>query len=302
MKKIHHIVSVFIGAVLIVSGVGKSLNVLAFQQLIHSYGLPYLDLLAPVIVLVELTLGAMLVMRHRVKTLSLLTGLLLLLFTGVYTYGYTRQGITDCGCFGAAQPWELPVWAVYVRNIVLIALANYLYFAVSADESVVWSRWRRIGLSVFLGLGLFLTGMTFRPAAFLPQSPHPLTGQAVADTPLAEYVPHEGTVWVLCYSYSCNHCLNTMENYLAMQRYERVDTALAIAVVSHDQPTDSLRLSFSRLYPQVAGLEIDQSRLPMLTHFPTSLLIEQDTIRQVWVGEMPNPYLIETNKTKQDKQ
>ena len=301
MKKIPHIVSIFLGAVLVVSGIGKALNVLAFQQLIHSYGLPYLDLIAPVIVLAELTLGALLIARHRTKSLSLLTGMLLLLFTGVYTFGYARQGITDCGCFGAAQPWELPVWAVYVRNILLIVLANILYFTAD-DESAKWSKGRRIAISVFLGLGIFLTGMSFRPAAFLPHKAHPLTGQAVADTPIGELVPHEGSVWVLCYSYSCTHCLNTMENYLAMQRYNRVDTIVAIAVVSSDQPSDSLRQHFSTMYPQVVGTEIARERLPQIELFPTSLLIEQDTIRQVWVGEMPNPYVIETNKTKHLKQ
>ena len=297
MKKAVHIVSIFLGAVLVVSGIGKALNVLAFQQLIHSYGLPYLDLIAPVIVLAELALGALLIARHRVKSLALLTGLLILLFTGVYTFGYTRQGITDCGCFGAAQPWELPVWAVYVRNILLIALANFLYFT-ATDESANWNKGRRIAIGVFVGLGIFLTGMTFRPAVFLPQKAHPLTGQAVTDTPIGAYVPHEGSVWVLCYSYSCTHCLNTMENYLAMQRYDRVDSIVAIAVVSSDQPTDSLRQHFSSLYPQVVGLEIAREQLPQIALFPTSLLIEQDTIRQVWVGEMPNPYVIETNKTK----
>lgn len=297
MKKTVHIVSIILGAVLVVSGVGKALNVLAFQQLIHSYGLPYLDLIAPVIVLAELILGALLIARHRVKSLSLLTGLLLLLFTGIYTFGYARQGITDCGCFGAAQPWELPVWAVYVRNILLIALANVLYFTAD-DESAKWSKGHRIALGVFLGIGIFLTGMSFRPAAYLPQKAHPLAGQAVADTPIGEYVPHEGSVWVLCYSYSCTHCLNTMENYLAMQRYHRVDTILAIAVVSSDQPSDSLRQHFSTMYPQVVGLEIEREQLPQIELFPTSLLIEKDTIRQVWVGEMPNPYVIETNKTK----
>ena len=301
MKKITHIVSIFLGAVLIVSGLGKALNVLAFQYLIHSYGLPYLDLFAPVIVLAELTFGALLIARHRVKSLSLMTGLLLLLFTGVYTFGYARLGITDCGCFGAAQPWELPVWAVYLRNIILIALANYLYFT-SSDEANQWEKGHRIALGVFLGLGLFLTGMSYRPAAFLPQKAHPLTGKAVADTPIGAYVPHEGSIWVLCYSYNCTHCLNTMENYLAMQRYNRVDTIIAVAVVSSDQPTDSLRQHFSSIYPQVVGAEIAREQLPQIALYPTSLLIEQDTIRQVWVGEMPNPYVIETNKTKHLKQ
>jgi hypothetical protein len=52
------------------------------------------------------------------------------------------------------------------------------------------------------------------------------------------------------------------------------------------------------MYPQVVGTELLKTDLPEIEQFPTSLLIEDDTIRQVWVGEMPNPYLIETKKSK----
>jgi len=41
-----------------------------------------------------------------------------------------------------------------------------------------------------------------------------------------------------------------------------------------------------------------EESLPDITAFPTSLLVENDTIKQVMVGELPNPYFIETNKTK----
>lgn len=301
MKKLHHIVSILLGVVFVLSGVGKALNVWAFQQLIHSYGYPYLDLLAPIIILAELILGALLIVRERVKTMSLLSGILLLLFTGVYTYGYARQGITDCGCFGAAQVVEWPAWAVYVRNIVLLVFANYLYLS-ATDEPTQWTRTKRIIMGIYLAIGIFLTGMTYRPAAFWPHAEHPLTGQAVQQTPLAGYVPHRESVWVLCYSYSCSHCLNTMENYLAMQRYERVDTILSIAVLTPGADQDSLRQHFGKMYPQVVGTELLKTDLSEIEQFPTSLLIEDDTIRQVWVGEMPNPYLIETKKSKNQLQ
>ena len=297
MKKYHHIVSVLIGVVFILSGVGKALNVLAFQQLIHSYGYPYLDLLAPLIILVELLLGALFIAREHLKTVSLISGILLLLFTGVYTYGYTRQGVTDCGCFGAAQVVSWPAWAVYVRNIVLLGFINYLYLS-ATDEPAKWTLTKRVIMGIYLAVGIFLTGMTFRPAAFLPHAEHPLTEQAVQQTPLAAYIPQKESIWVLCYSYSCSHCLNTMENYLAMQRYERVDTILAIAVLTPSADIDSLRQHFGQMYPQVVGTEIWRTDLPDIEQFPTSLLIEDDTIRQVWVGEMPNPYLIETKKSK----
>ena len=143
MKRLHNIVSIVVGLVLMLSGIGKALNVIGFQQLIHSYGLLYLDLLAPVIVMVELVLGGLLVLRCRIRTTSLWTGLMIIVFTGVYTFGYTRVGITDCGYFGVAATGEWPAWAVYVRNIILLALLNYLFFFAS-DDRIEWTAAKRV--------------------------------------------------------------------------------------------------------------------------------------------------------------
>ena len=298
MTRLQKIAVYLAGIVFLLSGIGKAMNVMLFQTLIHGYGFPYLDLLAPVIVWAELVLAFLLLVQERVKTVSLFCIGLLLLFTAVYTFGYTRQGITDCGCFGVIRLPDIAPVYVYIRNIVLLVLLNFIWLT-AEDNKSTWTRRRWMVFGCYMGIALFLTGMTYRPKAYLPEKEHPLAGQLLANTPLADYVPNEGTACVLCYSYRCNHCMNTMENFFAMQRYGRVDTIVAVAVVpDNDEQLDSVRTAFRQFYPQIGGLEIGAATLPDITAFPTSLLVENDTIKQVMVGELPNPYFIETNKTK----
>jgi hypothetical protein len=263
--------------------------------LLNSYGFPYIDLLAPVIILLEVILAFLFFVHHRVKTISLCSIVLMLLFTAVYTFGLTLQGVTDCGCFGVLQLPEFPPYWVYIRNVFLLVLLNYLYFSVQ-NEIAEWSRRRWIVFCAYIGILMFVAGISFRPNAFLPVKEHPLTSQSISDTPLREHVPQTQSALVLCYGYQCSHCMNTMENVLAMQRYGIVDTVVAIAVVPEDMDVDSARMSFHRHYPQIGNNEIAAQSIPQITLFPTSLLIEQDTIRQVFVGELPNPFLIEKSK------
>ena len=296
MTRAQKIGACLIGVVFLLSGIGKALNVLLFQSLIHSYGLPYLDLVAPLVVATELLLAFLFLARERVKTISLWSIILLLVFTGVYTFGLTRQGITDCGCFGVLHVPDIPPVYVYARNILLLIVLNWLYFT-AEDEPQPWSRARWIAFSGYMGLTLFCTGMTFRPAAFLPSRPHPLEGKAISETPLCEQVPQRESVMVLLYSYQCGHCMNTMENFLALQRYERVDTIIAVAVVPEDAEVDSLRQTLRQRYPELGTLEMQAGGIVQIQDFPTALLVENDTIRQVISGELPSPYSIETIKT-----
>lgn len=296
MTRLQNIIIYIIGIVYLLSGLGKAMNVLYFQTLIHGYGIPYLDLLAPAVILVELVIAFLYFVRWRVKTISLCSIIILLVFTMIYTFGYTRQGITECGCFGVLSIPELPPIAVYLRNTFLLILSNYLYFT-TEDESTVWTRRRWIVFCCYLCCGMFCTGMTYRPIAYLPDRTHPLEGKLISELSWSEILPEKKSMMVLFYSHQCSHCMNTLENFFALQRYERMDTIIAIAVKTNAEEIPESQ-SFWDLYPKIGELEIEEEALQEIKEFPTSLLIVSDTIRQVFVGELPNPYLIETSNTK----
>ncbi len=300
MTRIQKIVSYIIGIIFMLSGIGKALNVFLFQSLIHSYGFAYLDLVAPVIVLVELILSFLFLSLERVKTLSIFGIALIILFTAVYTYGYTQIGITDCGCMGVIRIPDIHPVYVYSRNIILLVLLNYLYFA-SDNLPTKWSQTRHIVFFLYIVVSMFWAGMSFRPKAFIPQRKHCLENHDAKRTILRNYIPTDKSALVLCYSYECTHCMNTMENFFALQRYNLVDTIIAVAVVQDNTRNDSIVPLIRRYYPQLGEIEILSDSLPQITEFPTSLLIEHDTIKQVVVGEMPNPYLLFTNNSKNQK-
>jgi hypothetical protein len=291
MKYLQNISIYAIGIVFLLSAIGKAWNVLYFQSILHSYGFPYLDLIAPLIIIVELVVAFLFLVKWRVKTLSMCSIVMLLLFTAVYLYGYYKQGVSDCGCFGVITLQSTSPLFVFARNILLIILANIIYFT-KDNETEKWTNARWVIFCVLVALLTFRIGLTFRPTIFLPSPKHPLEGKSVLETSLGKYIPHDKSTLLLCYGYECSHCMNTMENFLAVQRYGITDTIIAIATIRENAEIDSLRRKFHEYYPHIGTQEINIDSIPEITLFPTSLLIENDTIRQVLEGELPSPYFI----------
>ena len=96
---------VFLGAVLILSGGVKALDLNLFVRQIQSYGLithPQLTALAAwVMTSLECFLGAALLVNYRPRQAIGLTFALLTAFTLLTLYAVFQGGVEDCGCFGA---------------------------------------------------------------------------------------------------------------------------------------------------------------------------------------------------------
>ena len=80
-KKILNIYSIIIGALFIVSGLGKIANTAGFSELISNYGLGIFKYLSPVIVLFEILIGLFLVLLINPKRYSFISFCLLIVFT-----------------------------------------------------------------------------------------------------------------------------------------------------------------------------------------------------------------------------
>lgn len=87
IKKLN-LYSIIVGALFIVSGAGKITNTAKFSNLIQEYGLGYLMILSPLIVIVEILLGLALVLLINPKRHSLYSFILLIIFTLAYAYAY----------------------------------------------------------------------------------------------------------------------------------------------------------------------------------------------------------------------
>ena len=287
MKNISAIIA---GLLFLLSGLGKIGNVIYFQNLIMEYGLSYLNILAPFIILAEILIGILLIFNIKTKIVSICAICLLLIFTGAFTYAWLANGITDCGCFGNYMPVPSSPLITYIRNIVLLVLLGIVFFRGTEIQSV--ENWKRVTIYTIMFTATFVAGMTYKPFAFIEHK-HPFEQRPISQTNLKEYNQQVvGSSLIMFFSYSCPHCINSMENFKAWQSTETVENTLAYVVVdSTNTNTDSLRMVFMQRYPSLEIHEVEKDRVDFVEAFPTSFVVRNDTIKHVIVGELLSPYL-----------
>lgn len=283
-------ISIFLGLIFLLSGVGKMLNVILFQDLINQLGIAGLHLLAPLIIWIELVLAFTLCFQIHLKQVSLASIILLIIFTGVYTFGYVVKGVTDCGCFGSFTLFTTSPMFVYVRNISMIIAANYLYFSKYQLKSNK-SKWIKIVAIIFAVTIAFITGISFHPFAFTHQE-HPWKDKTITELNLPLDSTGSQNQLYFFYTFSCPHCLNSIENILATQRYGIVDTIKAFAISDDISATDSIRKVWEIRYPNLKTSIISSKTYAEINAFPTTLIVKHDSIVNVWIGEVPSPYTI----------
>lgn len=282
--------AILTGMVFLISGLGKIGNVVDFQYLIVEYGLVNFNILAPFIILLEIAIGSLLIFNIRARFVSIGALLLVCIFTLVFTYAYITQEQTDCGCFGGFPITSTPT-TVYIRNAILLLLIIYIIIFGGNDDKP--KKWKIITLGTILFASTFLAGMTYKPFAFIPKE-HPFANKAAIETPLKSYISTDksSSELIMFITYSCPHCINSMENYNAWRREHVVDKTIAFVVIDTTSKTlDSLRTVFRYRYPSTPVVEIKKEEIPFVEVFPTSFLIKADSISNIITGELPSPYL-----------
>lgn len=292
MFKIKDISSFLAGLIFLWSSLGKIGNVVYFQYLIVEYGLSYLNILAPFLILAEILIGVLLLFNRRTKVVSISAIGLLIVFTIAFTYAWQANGITDCGCFGRYMPTTSSPWITYIRNFILFILLGISYFTENDNQNI--ENWKRITIYTIMFAATFVAGMTYKPFAFIEHK-HPFDQQPISLTDLKEYNQQlDSSSLIMFFSYSCPHCINSMENFKAWQSTEIVENTLAYVVVdSTNVNTDSLRIVFTQHYPSLEIYEVDKDNVDFVEAFPTSFVIRNDTIKHIIVGELPSPYLFD---------
>ena len=289
MKK-QKILSCVIGLVFLLSGIGKLTNIIGFQYLIIQYGFSMLHYLAPVVVLFEILLGVLFLLQIRIRKVSLISFLTILIFTGMFTYAHLRNGITDCGCFGRIPFLSGNPMFSYLRNLLLLIVLGWLYFAVK-DDTIEIPKWKYTILFTMLFPSCFLAGMTYKPFAFSKQK-HPFISQHISENEINKFIEEdEKSKIVFFFSYHCPHCLNSLENYKSFIEYEIVDTMMAYALVYSKEDGDTATLTFNSYYADLNIVEIERDSAGFVEVFPTSFYIKNDTIQDVIIGQLPSPLL-----------
>ena len=138
LKILTQISRIFVGAMFVFSGFVKLVDPIGSQYKFQEYFseavlnmeflIPYTLPFSIILIILEITLGVMLLIGYKPKftTWSLFILTLIFLFLTWYSAFYNK--VTDCGCFGDAI--KLSPWETFYKNIILIVLIAFLVFRI----------------------------------------------------------------------------------------------------------------------------------------------------------------------------
>ena len=290
-KKILKIYSFIIGIFFIISGVGKVIDTSAFSELIYQYGFGYLTILSPLIVVIEILLGIFLILQINPKKSSFFSLVLLVLFTISFAYAYFKNGVHDCGCFGTLNETNLPPIYSFLRNIILMFMAIIVWLKYPGSD-YEFTKLKKTKTLFVLIVAVFISGFTFKiPPMFLkPASKkHKLQNLHVKNTEISKYLKtsKDSTYLVFCFSYTCPHCWNSIENLKQFIKTKAADRVVCLATGE----SDDKKVFFNNFNPEFLIHDLQMAEISkMATGFPTSFYIKNDTIKTIIQGVLPSPF------------
>jgi len=130
-----------LGGVFLYAGASKAFDTGGLATSIRSYGLGlpewFVSLSAHSLPLIEVLLGAYLLVGLFTRPSAWVANGLMVLFLAALVQGALRGLEIDCGCFGSASGNEAPsLWADVARDLGLLALGLQLAFAPPGRFSV----------------------------------------------------------------------------------------------------------------------------------------------------------------------
>jgi uncharacterized membrane protein YphA (DoxX/SURF4 family) len=135
MKYLVGIVRIFVGVLFIISGFIKLNDPVGFSFKLEEYfsqgvlDLPFLTpyalMISILVVIVEVLVGAMLILGYKRKLTVWTLLAMIVFFTFLTFYSAYFNKVTDCGCFGDAI--KLTPWESFTKDIILLILILILY-------------------------------------------------------------------------------------------------------------------------------------------------------------------------------
>ncbi|MDR0832909.1 MAG: DoxX family membrane protein [Candidatus Symbiothrix sp.] len=296
MNKKIEIYSLIAGIVFLISGIAKALSVNDFANLIAQYGFESLRFLAPLIVLAEILLGLLLVFQVGLKYTALLSASLVVLFTLIFVYGLIFNGIEDCGCFGKITVLNTSPVFTFIRNIVLI----YLLLAVWRKSENNWqmSQWT-VGVIVIVMVAVaFMSGYTYQNGGKMKKTSK-FANKALETSVLKDFITtsKDSTYLVFAFTYSCPHCMNSIENLKQYEASGVVDKVIGLAI------EDSVReQKFKAVFKPEFGITNYPAKtlLRIAETVPKAYYIRNDSIIAELLGELPCSYVFEKTIKKRE--
>ena len=308
-KRSLNVYSIIIGVLFIVSGFGKVIDTAGFSNLISQYGLGHLMILSPLIVVLEILLGLFLLLSISPKFCAMLSFGLLTIFTALFAFAHFKYGINNCGCFGTIRYTNLPPIFSFIRNFILIAMSLIVWIKYPKENKIKSgiskrgigelklthiTNWKKYLIFIIMSISIFIAGFTFKTPYFLRNTHNKFENQNIKNTDLAKYIKTspDSTYLVFCFSYTCPHCWNSIEN---LRQYKITNTSNIMALgVGNEKDKDTFDEYFK---PDFTTINISISEMSKLTDvYPTSFYISHDTIKNIIKSELPSPFIFKRSQ------
>jgi len=289
-KKVLNIYSIIIGIFFLISGIGKVIDTTGFSILIYQYGFKYFTILSPLIVLIEILIGLVLILLINPKRCAAISFVMLVIFTSAFAYAHFENGINDCGCLGSVEHTSLPPAFSFIRNFILLSISLIVWVKYPKITKYEVAKWKKYLLAFLMSVAIFTTGFTFKiPADFKIKKElnNKYQNKNIRNTILAEYVnlPQDKTYLIFCFSYTCPHCLNSIEN---LRQYKRSNTVDSLITFATGKEKDKIAF-FQTFNPDFYVKDLSHETMQKIVDFfPTTFYIKHDTVKVVVQGELPS--------------
>ena len=166
---------------------------------------------------------------------------------------------------------------------------SFVIWAGFPKEKPVVAKWKKYLIFVVIGISLFVAGFTFKTPFFLKNTHNKFDNQDIRNTELVKYIKTspDSTYMVFCFSYTCPHCWNSVEN---LRQYKLTNTANIMALGVGNEKDKGVFNDYFK--PDFKITNISISEMNKLTDtYPTAFYISHDTIKRIMKSEVPSPFI-----------
>lgn len=285
-KFILQTASIIVGVIYLIAGFSKAIDIKIFYQTIADFGFRQFSFLAPVIVIFETALAVALIFQIRTKQAALISSVTIIFFTLLYSYAYIFRSVEKCDCFGSlGNDWS-PIW-FYVRNIVILGISIFVYLFYPKESQI--QSYKIQSLFFVLLITSYLAGYTYNTpvkSSNVEKKAITFDGQNIHNTPLNNYAPvsRDSSYMIFLFSYSCPHCLNSIEN---LKQYAASNYVKNVILIGTGE--DSARIKFYNDFDvHFQHFDINKETMKKLTNvFPMCYFVVNDTVKKSWIGTLP---------------
>jgi uncharacterized membrane protein YphA (DoxX/SURF4 family) len=286
-ERLSFLLSAGLGIVFLMSGIPKVLNVNSFFFKLNEFGLAKLSYLAPFIASFETLLGVSLIFQVYRRISSISAMIILFAYTIVLFINNLLNNVDDCGCFPLIDILQTNVTFMYIRNIILILFALYIY-KTSKSESWITHRYKQVILIILGSLSLTMSGFTMNSPLLFANTDKELLSQKVNNL-LQKKLDNNKTYLIFIFSPKCTHCWNVSENIKKYKVSGHVDEIIGLT-----NSTDTVSIAhYSKALDINFKIEIvDREQLKKITTvIPFAFIMQGQKVINVLDKDIPHPLL-----------